>query len=212
MLYVRQQDMDTAVLRGSGCGPTTAINALIHASRGGWRPKDQSDAARYRIDRSGVTRAEFRARGLTPDELYRSLDAVKASEVRMDIPVKAYHGVLVRSVLLPRIRDTKGCAAVAVRNKVLADAGRSPFPTFRTGHWGLVTEWHPADDEVSFVDAGRRRAIRLSVDLLVEAMEQFGKNPWGRGRGEAILVWPWQTWRTGYAVVRAQLAACEAGK
>lgn len=197
-----QTAFTTQALRQHGCGAAVAIQALVEMSDGRWRPSGRGGtmSAHVRVQRSGVTDAEFRTRGLTSTELYRSLDAVAADDVRMALRVKQYRGVDVRKVLLPRIDAIGGCAAVAVSYGTVQDAGLG-VGSYRLGHWVLVSD--PDHGSVAVADPLRTRVVRWDIGVLVEAMGRFGRHPWGDGRGEAILVWPWRTWREAYADCRA---------
>lgn len=225
MRFYRQQDfgdppgsLTARDLQLHGCGCAACINALVFASGGRWRPKGRNGAesAAIRVDRSGASDVEFVRRGLTSREVFASLQSIIATDVRMDVPVKAYHGERL-TVQLDKMVDVGGCLLVAVKNRVLAKAGKSPFPDFYGGHWGVVIG-RPNGSQVEFVDSGRKAPIRLPIELLADAMGAFGDNrdvglsdqSWGDGRGEGIAVWPWLTWREGYAVVDAKLAAARA--
>ena len=207
----RQSDATTRALRAHGCGAYTAVNGLVRASRGTWRPKgrDATSSARARVDRSGVTDAEFAARGMTSDEVYASLVGVIASDLRMDLPVQQWSGIDVRDELLPKLIEVDGCAAVAVLYGVVQDAGKG-VGSFRKGHWVLIDD--PTDRDVRVADPLRRQLVRWPIDLLEDAMGRFGDNrawggkdrSWGDGRGEAVILWPWRKWRDGYGSVLAQ--------
>lgn len=199
-------------LRQHGCGAATASNMLIKNSGGKWVPQGKNGAASaaIRVERSGVTTAEFRQRGLTTDEMIRTLEAVDSSDERMALTIKWYKGADVRDVILPRMVAAKGCAAVPIKNRVLVDAGKSPFPTFFGGHWLLLTAL--IGSEVAYVDPGTGKVAKMPVSLLVKAMERFGDNrdagladkSWGRGRGNAVIGYPWLTWRDGYGDMKGQ--------
>lgn len=211
MRYYRQQDFADPVLAAHGCALATAVNAMIHASGGDWKPsgKNATDSARARLATSGASDREFIERGVTADELRASLDRVGGGTEWMDLPVKAYHGAKV-SDMLDKMVEVKGCLAVAIRNRELVKAGKSPFRTFMGGHWILVIARVGA--EVRYVDAGVGKVRSMTIKLLTDAMDHFGdRTPeggedksWGDGRGEAILVYPWRTWRAGYAIVKGQ--------
>lgn len=195
-----QSDYTDAQLRSHGCGAASVDNALMAASDGGWRPTDPTASARIRVARSGATPARFRARGLTSTEVYQSLAAVTASDVRMDVPLKRYRGGDVRTMLAKRA-EVGGVLVIAVRYGVIQDAGHG-VGRFRLGHWVDVLDQD--GDRVVIADPLRRQTTRWPVSVLVDAAESFGTRPWGDGRGEAILVYPWLTWRQGYAGMRVK--------
>lgn len=211
MEFYRQQDFDTESLRLHGCGLAAIVNARVAASDGRFPPEDDdgTQLAKLHLERSGATTAQFNARGLTSTEVFRSLQAIGSNDEWMDLPVKQYRGGRVAD-MLERMEDVGGCLLVAIRNRVLAKAGKSPFPTFMGGHWGVVLSRDGGT--VRFVDSGRKVPITLPVSLLTDAMDQFGDkrdvgladDSWGDGRGEGILVWPWKTWRQGYGEMKAK--------
>lgn len=202
MDWVCQRDFTDAALRAHGCGLATAENMLIKNSAGTWRPqgKGGTTSARVRLDRSGATMAEFRARGITASELFASMDAVKASDVRMELPVQRHRGTRVRDMLAKMV-EAKGSLAVAVSYRVVQQAGKG-YGTYQGFHWVLVVG--VVGDDVVVVDPLRRQTIKWPVSLLVEAAERFGAKPWGDGRGEGVLGWPWLTWKDGYATAKGQ--------
>lgn len=204
-------------LRAHGCGASAMLAALVRASDGGWRPRGRAGttSALFRVRASGVAPAEFRARGLTASEVWRSLDAVHATDERMGLRAQVRHGVDVLGDLLPQLARIDGCACVAVDYGVVRRAGLGGRGSYRGGHWVLVGD--PGDGHVDVADSLRERLVTWPVDVLADAMASFGARPWGHGRGEAVVVWPWRTWREGYETVRGQrdearadLAACRA--
>jgi hypothetical protein len=211
MKFVKQQGFDTRSLQQHGCGLATGINAMIAASDGKWRPGDDGTAfAKILKSRSGVTEAEFNARGVTSRELFSALGATADDNPEwMPLGIKAYHGGLMTE-MLDKMEEVGGVLLVAIRNKVLAKAGKSPFPGFNGGHWGVVID--RTKPKVGWVDAGRTSPINLDITLLTEAADQFGDkrdvglsdDSWGDGRGEAILVYPWRTWKAGYADMKGE--------
>lgn len=202
MDWVCQRDFTDAVLRAHGCGLAVALSMLVKNSAGTWKPatKDATSAAKVRLDRSGATMAEFKARGLTAAELFASLDAVKASDVRMELPVQRHRGTKVRDMLAKMV-EVKGSLAVAVYYRVVQEAGKG-YGTYQGFHWVLVVG--VVGDDVVVVDPLRRTTIKWPVSLLVKAAERFGSKPWGDGRGEGVLGWPWVSWKDGHATVKAQ--------
>lgn len=209
----RQSDATVRALRAHGCGAYTAINGLVRASGGTWRPQGRAGttSAMVRVDRSGVTDAEFEARGMTSDEVFASLQALVANDLRMDLPVQQRSGVRVRDDLLPQLLEVDGCAAVAVLYGVIQDAGKG-VGSFRGGHWVLVHDPDMVNGTIRVADPLRRQLVTWPIALLVDAMGRFGDNrawggrdrSWGDGRGEAIVLWPWRKWRDGYGSVLAQ--------
>lgn len=202
MDWVCQRDFTDAVLRAHGCGLAVALSMLVKNSAGTWEPstKDATSAARFRLGASGATMAQFKARGLTAAELFASMDAVRASDIRMDLPVQRHRGTKVRD-MLARMVEVRGSLAIAVAYAVVQDAGKG-YGTYRGYHWVLVIG--VVGDDVVVVDPLRRQTIKWPVSLLVRAAERFGSKPWGDGRGEGVLGWPWVTWRDGHATVKAQ--------
>jgi hypothetical protein len=196
-----QRDAKTQDLRSHGCGAYAALSALAWASDGDYQPVDHTAAAQYRVNQSSVSTAEFLARGMTPSELATSMHAVRATDERMDLPVQRMSGVHVRDELLPLIRDGAG-ALVAVRYGAVVDAGKG-HGTYRGGHWVFVVDDN-LDNAMGIADPLRRQWVTWPISVLVESMETFGKTPWGNGRGEAIVIWPWPTWRDGYGKVKGQ--------
>lgn len=231
MSYVRQQDFDAEPLRLHGCALAAGINAMVDASDGDWAPGGDGTAfARILLGRSGATNAEFNTRGVTSRELFRALDATaNDNDEWMPLRLRAFHGWLVSDMLDEMVKQ-KGCLILAVRNRVLVKAGKTRFKTFNGGHWGTITARMGSD--VRWI-AGEKSPITLSIRTLTDAADQFGDktdvglsdDSWGAGRGEAILVYPWRSWRQGYAGMKAQrdsavrardrardeLAECQAG-
>jgi hypothetical protein len=211
--FIRQQGFDTRSLQQHGCGLATGINAMIAASDGKWRPGDDGTAfAKVLKARSGVADAEFNARGVTSRELFTALGATADDNPEwMPLGIKAYHGGLMTE-MLDKMEEVGGVLLVAIRNKVLAKAGKSPFPGFNGGHWGVVID--RTKPKVGWVDAGRTSPINLDITLLTDAADQFGDkrdvglsdDSWGDGRGEAILVYPWLTWEAGYSRMKKREA------
>jgi hypothetical protein len=211
MDWVRQQDYDTESLRLHGCALAAGTNAMVKASGGEWGPTDDDGTAiaKVLLDRSGATAAEFNARGITSRELYKALDATANDHrERMPIRLRAFHGWLVADMLEEMVK-AKGCLMVAVRNRVLVKAGKTRFPGFNGGHWGVVTARVGSD--VRWI-AGEKSPIVLPIRTLTDAADQFGDktdvglsdDSWGDGRGEAILMYPWLTWKQGYSAMKVE--------
>lgn len=229
---LRQSDSTSAALRKRGCGAYACIIALHEASDGDWDAKGKAGttSALVRVERSGITDAEFKVRGLTSDEVKASLVAIAATDYRMDVPVKAYHGGKV-AAMLDKAEEVGGVLIVAVNYAVVQDAGKG-VGSFRGMHWVVAFGRRPGG-KATIADPLRRQTVEWDEGLLVRAAERFGDRPgtaddnhWGDGRGEGVVVYPWRTWRQGHALVKdrleaseralrrtaAQLAACQAGQ
>jgi hypothetical protein len=207
----RQSDSRDPDIRAHGCGAVSGVNALELMSGGAWRSDDFTASANVRVERSGVTQALFRKRGLTSVELAKSMHSVQASDERMDVDVQHRRGVDVKGALLPQLASAHAGALVAVLYGVVQDANKG-VGSFRGGHWVFVYGPDLAAGTVKVADPLRRETTTWSVNLLADAMDRFGdKRPagaddsWNEGRGEAIVVWPWLDWRQGYKVVDAKL-------
>lgn len=228
---LRQSDSTSAALRKRGCGAYACCNGLEDMSGGDWRAKGKAGttSALIRVERSGITDAEFRVRGLTSDEVKASLVAVAATDYRMDVAVKGYHGGKV-AAMLDKAESIGGVLLVAVHYGYVQDAGKG-VGSFRGMHW--VTAKRKRPGVVTVADSIRRQTVEWPEALLVRAAEHFGDRPgtahdnhWGDGRGEGIVLGPWRTWRQGYAsksaeakaasneaaALRKALEACEASK
>lgn len=213
-----QSDSPDRDMRQHGCGPYSALNALRRASGGTWRARGAAGtlSARSALRRSGASMADFRARGLSTPELARSMAAVRASWLRRDLPTQVRMGVRVIDDLLPQVARIGGCALVPVDYGVVQRAGLGRG-SYEGGHWVLAHD--PDGGMVGIDDPLRRQPTRWPAEVLADAMASFGRRPWGHGRGNAIVVWPWLTWRESYPLVKAQrdaarsaLAACEAAR
>lgn len=212
---LRQTDSTSAALRKRGCGPYACCIALEEASDGDWRAKGRAGttSALIRVERSGITEAEFKRRGLTSDEVKASLVAVGATDYRMDVPVKGYHGGRVTD-MLDKAEHVGGVLVIAVSYAVVQDAGKG-VGSFRGMHW-VVALGRRDGGKVRMADPLRRQTVEWPEALLVRAAERFGDRPgtaddnhWGNGRGEGIVVYPWRTWRQGYAAQSAALKASQ---
>lgn len=226
---LRQSDSTDAGLRKRGCGPYACLNALEDVSDRDWRAKGRAGttSALVRVDRSGITDAEFAVRGLTSDEVRASLAAIAATDYRMGVPVKGYHGGRVTE-MLDKAESVGGVLVIAVHYGYVQDAGEG-VGSFRGMHWVVAKRRRPG--VVTVADSIRRQTVEWEESLLVRAAEHFGDRPgtahdnhWGDGRGEGIVLGPWRTWRQGYAskaaearaasneaaALRKALAACEA--
>lgn len=199
-----QQDASTKRIRAHGCGPVSGINALVWASGGDWQPDDLTDSAEYRIEKSGASDAEYERRGLTSDELFRSMVAVTASDERMDLPVQQRSGARLREVF-EDMNATESGILIAVHYGVVQDAGKG-VTSYRGFHWVYALDHRASDDTNGIADPLRRQVVRWPAKVLIEAAGRFGdKRPaaadesWPAGQGELIQVWRWPTWRAGYA-------------
>lgn len=203
-----QGEFTTSSLRKHGCGPASMVAALVRASDGTWAPKGKggTTSARVRLERSGASATEFNARGLTPSQVFRSMQGVRASDERMDLPVQWRHGVDVTGQLLPQLRRIGGGAIVAVDYSRIQRAGCGQG-SYQGDHWVFVDD--PDAGTVRVADPIRDRLVRWPIDVLVDGMERFGTRPWLHGRGEAIVVWPWLTWRQGHSAQSAALKASQ---
>lgn len=199
MTFYSQRDSDDRNLRAHGCGAYAALNALVWATGGSWESSDPTGSARYRVKASKVSDADFNRRGLTASELAESMRAVSASSTRMDLPVQRRSGVNVAGDLIPQLINDGSGAMVAVDYGVVQDGGKG-VGSFRGGHWVFVHD--PTSTSITVRDPLRRQAVTWPISLLATAMERFGSKPWLNGRGEAIVIRKWQTWRQGYAAMK----------
>ena len=192
-------------LRQRGCGPYAMVAALREASGYRWSPTPAAHgtaSASARVRRSGIGSA-FDRRGLRPSEVFASMRAIVATDVRMDVPVQHRSGVRV-SDMLEQLRRIGGVAIVAVDYRIVQAAGLG-VTRFQGFHW--VTVLGEDGTDVIVADPLRRQTTRWPTSVLTKAMERFGTRPWLFGRGEAIVVWPWRTWRQGYAAKAAEARA-----
>lgn len=182
---VCQLDLRDPDLRAHGC----TLVGLAHAAR------EMSDGAAWvdaeafvrRMQRlSGVPLATFRARGTTLTEGRAAYVQAPGFEGRVAPRMALQRGIDVRTGLLPMLRQGR-IAVVAVNHGVIVDAGKG-VGTFRGGHAVVVGE--PEDTHVTVADSLRHELVRWRIDLLVRAMESFGRRPWLGGRGEAAVPLP----------------------
>lgn len=198
-----QRDSPDPLLRAHGCVAYSMVNAYQIASGGAVGPtSDQSAAvaAWVRVDRSGATRKQFSERGLTMSEAATSLAAIKRRDERPALKSQLQRGVRVTD-LLAQLGSTNGLAIVAVNYGAFQDAGIG-VGTFRGGHGIVVLP--PSSRTVTIADPLRRATKTIDIDVLVKGMETFGKYPWGNGRGEAVVVWPWSDYRNLMQQARRQ--------
>lgn len=182
---VCQYDFRDADLRSHGC----TLASLAYAAR------EMTDGAAWidpehfagRLQKlSGVSLATFRDRGTTLTEGKRAYEAAPGFEGRVAPRLALQRGIDVREQLLPMLREGR-IAVVAVNYGRVQDGGKG-VGSFRGGH--AVTIGEPEDQHVTVADPLRRELVRWRISLLVEAMETFGKKPWGNGRGEAAVPLP----------------------
>lgn len=218
MIIFKQGDSSSYDLRAHGCAAYAMVNGYGMVSGGEVSPtsvKAASKAAWTRVDRSGATRAEFRARGLTMREVAASLAAIVRRDERPALKSQLQRGVKVMA-LLRQLADEDAVAVAAVNYGVAQDDGVG-VGKFRGGHGIVVFDPDFEADTVGVADSLRRSTRRWKISTLVRAMETFGKKPWGNGRGEAVVMWTWKTYRTLMFEARAQrdtarasLKACQA--
>lgn len=180
---VCQRDFSDADLRSHGC--TLASLAYIAESMSGgkaWREDPESYVARLR-NLSGVSLADFRDRGTTITEAKAAYERAPGFDGRLAPKMRLMRGAKVVEEILPALAGGK-LAVVAVNYGVIQDAGKG-VGSFRGGHAVVIGE--PTGDSVLVADPLRRAVVSWKVDLLVKAMETFGKRPWLGGRGEAAV-------------------------
>lgn len=182
---VCQYDFRDADLRSHGC----TLASLAYAAR------EMTDGAAWidpehfagRLQKlSDVSLATFRERGTTLTEGKRAYEAAPGFEGRVAPRLALQRGIDVREQLLPMLREDH-IAVVAVNYGRVQDGGKG-VGSFRGGH--AVTIGEPDGTHVTVADPLRRELVRWRISLLVEAMETFGKKPWGNGRGEAAVPLP----------------------
>lgn len=182
---VCQRDFQDADLRGHGCTLASLAYLAGEMTDGkAWRDPE-TYVARLRV-LSGVPIATFRDRGTTLTEGRDAYLKAPGFDGRQAPRMRLMRGVKVREELLPALGGGR-LAIVAAKYGVIQDAGKG-VGSFRDGHAVVVG---PRDgDTVPVADPLRRSITRWKVDLLVRAMETFGKRPWGDGRGEAAIAYP----------------------
>lgn len=149
-----------------------------------WRDPE-TYTARLRV-LSGVPIATFLERGTTITEAQAAYLKAPGFENRVKPRMRLMRGVDVRAELLPTLTGGRQ-ALVAVNYGVIQDAELG-IGSFRGGH--AVVVGPRIADRVPVADPLRQRIVNWPVDLLVRAMETFGKKPWGGGRGEAAVAYP----------------------
>lgn len=201
--HVRQGASASADIRSHGCALASLAMLRGLTTDGRGLPDDQKgrDGLMLQLrDAAGMTLAQFRARGTTMTE---AVTAYRAVPIRghLDPRIVLRRGVRVRDQLLPELTPGRW-AIVAVSYAVIQDAGRG-VGTFRGGHACVVGD--PRNGSVAFHDPLRKKGIRISIDLLVRAMETFGRRPWGNGRGEAAVAYPVPTVREALEKAQADV-------
>jgi hypothetical protein len=199
----RQSDSGDAALRGHGCTLFSTLYLQREESGGSISPDGQSavdEHVRQLRKDAGVSMEDFLRRGTTLTEADRAYEAQPFPD-RLPPVMRLMHGVKVKDELLPLLRDGR-LALVAVNYGVAQDAGKG-VGSFRGGHAIVVGE--PDNGQVTVADPLRLVTVRWSVDLLEKAMETFGLNPWGNGRGEAGVAYPSPTYRQAYATANTAL-------
>lgn len=184
MKPICQLDLRDPDLRGHGCTLASLAWLARWATDGEAVPKGAEERYVARLlDLSGVSLADFRDRGTKLDEAETAYEAL-TFEGRVRPQMRRMRGGSVRDDLLPALRSGSW-AVVAVDYGEVQDAGKG-VGSFRGGHAVVVGD--PRDGSVAVMDPLRREAVRWPVALLERAMETFGRDPWGGGRGEAGIV------------------------
>ena len=182
---VCQREFQDADLRGHGCTLASLTYLAGEMTDGqAWRDPE-TYAARLRV-LSNVKTADFRDRGTTITEAKAAYEQAPGFDGRQRPFLRLMRGADVRTQLLPALTGGR-LALVAVNYGVIVDAGKG-IGTFRGGHACVVGP--VVGDSVPVADPLRQKLTTWKVDLLVEAMETFGKKPWGNGRGEAAIAAP----------------------
>lgn len=177
---VCQYDFGARDLRAHGCTLASLAYAAREVTDGKAWSGDPEPYVFALQKLSGVPIATFRDRGTTLTEAKVAYEQAPGFEGRVGPRFRLMRGGSVRDDLLPLLR-TGSIAVVAVNYGVLVDAKKG-VGSFRGGHALVVGE--PKGDSLTVADPLRRELVTIKVDLLVRAMETFGKRPWGNGRGE----------------------------
>lgn len=182
---VCQREFHDADLRSHGCTLASLAYLAGEMTDGhAWRDPE-TYAARLR-NLSGVAVADFRERGTTITEAKTAYEAAPGFDGRQRPFLRLMRGADVRTQLLPALTGGR-LALVAVNYGVIQDGGKG-VGSFRGGHACVVGP--VVGDSVPVADPLRQKLTTWKVDLLVHAMETFGKKPWGNGRGEAAIAAP----------------------
>lgn len=182
---VCQRLFDDPDLRAHGCCLASLTYIAGEMTEGkAWRDPE-TYVARLRV-LSGVPLATFRERGTTITEAQTAYLKAPGFEGRAKPRMRLMRGVDVRGDLLPALTSGR-LALVAVNYGAIQDA-KLGVGTFRGGH--AIVVGPRIGDRVPVADPLRQKIVNWPVDLLVRAMETFGKRPWGGGRGEAAVAYP----------------------
>jgi hypothetical protein len=173
-----------ADLRAHGCLIASGTYAAREVSDGAAWVDAEAFAAQLR--KASVPIAPFRERGTTLPELKVGYEQSPGFEGRVKPRLALQRGIDVRAQLLPMLQAGR-LAIVAVNYGEIQDAGKG-VGSFRGGHGVVIGE--PDGSHVTVADPLRRELVRWRIDLLVRAMESFGKRPWLNGRGEAAVPLP----------------------
>ena len=181
---VCQRLFHDADLRAHGCTLASLTYIAGEVTDGKAWVDAEGFAARLR-NLSGVAVADFRERGTTITEAQAAYQALRF-DGRVPPVLRLFRGAKVREELLPALTGGR-LALVAVNYGAIQDAGQG-VGSFRGGHACVIGA--PIGDSVPVADPLRQKVVTWKVDLLVKAMETFGKRPWGNGRGEAAVAEP----------------------
>lgn len=180
---VCQYGFRDADLRGHGCTIASGTYAAREMTDGAaW---DDAEAFASELRKASVPLATFRERGTTLTELQTGYQSLTFPG-RVAPKLALQRGIRVREQLLPELQKGR-LAIVAVNYGEVQDAGKG-VGSFRGGH--AVTIGEPEGSHVTVADPLRRELVRWRIDLVVRAMESFGKRPWLNGRGEAAIPLP----------------------
>ncbi len=181
-----QYDFGDRDLRGHACTLTGLAYSAREMTDGKAWSGDPEPYVFQLQKLSGVPIATFRDRGTTLTEAQRAYEQAPGFDGRVKSRFALQRGILVREQLIPMLAEGR-IAVVAVNYGVIQD-GKKGVGSFRGGH--AVTIGEPEGGKVTVADSLRRELVTWRVDLLVRAMETFGKNPWGDGKGEAGIPLP----------------------
>lgn len=207
-----QSDSAIAEMRAHGCGLFALLSITAFATEDDISPDTRGSIdfrAKLLKRLSGVSDAEFNARGTTLDEVERAYEGqVYRRFDRVPPKMRKYHGGLILSQLFPALKDGKA-GLVAVNYGKVQDAGLGKG-MYRGGHWVAVAD-PQSDGAVMVADPLRRSLIRWPFHVLLSAAETFGRRPWLNGRGEFGVVDVAPTWQSRINELRAELAKCRDG-
>lgn len=182
---VCQREFKDDDLRKHGCTLASLAYLADEMTEGkAWRDPE-TYVARLRV-LSGVPIATFRDRGTTITEAQGAYLKAPGFDGRAKPRMRLMRGVRVRDDLLPLLSSGR-MALVAVDYGAIQDAGLG-VGSFRGGHAVVIGE--ATSRVVRVADPLRQKIVTWPIDLLVRAMETFGKRPWGNGRGEAAVAYP----------------------